>query len=646
MLSTEARYFLRLESGERSGETIPIPRAGLTIGRRPDNQLQISESSISGRHAELVVDDRGVTLRDLGSTNGTKVGGERISERRLAHGDDVHFGTQRAVFVDGELAARAPAAPAPAADEAVRTLAPGRAAPAGRRGLLGLFLVLALAGAATAGALLLRNRLGGPSEDGGGGAVIPVVPVAGNLVADPSFEEVDAPLAWEAADAAPAAFGRGTAFRRAGSAGLGVELGPGGWARASSPEVTVHARRSLALRAGLAVEGASQACVGVELSSSEASRPSFVAWTAPQREGDGFADVELRVPPLPGYDRARAVVEARGGDGAVSLDDVSLVEEQAEPEPAARFEEDRIYLIGEPARTAVLVHAAEVALSGLRLREAPAGEGLPRWSGGTLAVSSTPNGARIDLAPDGPGADLLVGLHLDDGALIATTGPEGFRAYSSSFESARATSLLLGQGGRLARLAFPGETALTGTLSDGTLRVEAAVGGATRVDLQLSFREERQQAALLATEAREAGKAKEVGKALAAWSRLLDEYPFESALVAEAEREKARLLQEGHAALGALREDFERARFFGLADLYRRSAAETAALGERYANSEVEAEARELSAEIAAELARQDQGDQAFERARLEAILGVVEGEGWKGLSELVRGALQDHGGG
>src|SRR5262245_11238711 len=137
MLSTEARYFLRLESGERSGETIPIPRGGLTIGRRPDNQLQISESSISGRHAELVVDDRGVTLRDLGSTNGTKVGGERVVERRLAHGDDVSFGTQRAVFVDGELAAPAPAAPAPAAGEAVRTLAAERA-PAGRRGVLGL----------------------------------------------------------------------------------------------------------------------------------------------------------------------------------------------------------------------------------------------------------------------------------------------------------------------------------------------------------------------------------------------------------------------------------------------------------------------------------------------------------------------------
>ena len=83
----DQRYFLRFESGERKGETIPIPASGLTIGRRPGHTLQITDSSVSGNHAELRIAGGQVLLKDLGSTNGTRVEGQRVQEQRLQPGE-------------------------------------------------------------------------------------------------------------------------------------------------------------------------------------------------------------------------------------------------------------------------------------------------------------------------------------------------------------------------------------------------------------------------------------------------------------------------------------------------------------------------------------------------------------------------------
>jgi len=66
--------------------------APLIIGRAPTCDLAIVDPTISRRHAELVCDDTGVTLRDLGSSNGTFVNGERTQSARLEVDDLVAFG--------------------------------------------------------------------------------------------------------------------------------------------------------------------------------------------------------------------------------------------------------------------------------------------------------------------------------------------------------------------------------------------------------------------------------------------------------------------------------------------------------------------------------------------------------------------------
>ena len=51
----------------------------LTVGRLGDNEVQIEEGSVSSRHAEIIVQDGSAVLRDLGSTNGTFLDGQKVS---------------------------------------------------------------------------------------------------------------------------------------------------------------------------------------------------------------------------------------------------------------------------------------------------------------------------------------------------------------------------------------------------------------------------------------------------------------------------------------------------------------------------------------------------------------------------------------
>ncbi len=60
------------------GELFTFDRSEISIGRGDDNDLVLNERGVSGRHARLVIRGQGLSLEDLGSTNGTYVNGERI----------------------------------------------------------------------------------------------------------------------------------------------------------------------------------------------------------------------------------------------------------------------------------------------------------------------------------------------------------------------------------------------------------------------------------------------------------------------------------------------------------------------------------------------------------------------------------------
>lgn len=82
-----------------------IDTAGLKFGRAADNRVQIDDSAVSTRHAEICIesDESGAEhfiLSDVGSTNGTFVNERRIGRRRLRHKDIIRVGWNNFVFVD------------------------------------------------------------------------------------------------------------------------------------------------------------------------------------------------------------------------------------------------------------------------------------------------------------------------------------------------------------------------------------------------------------------------------------------------------------------------------------------------------------------------------------------------------------------
>jgi len=69
------------------------------IGRDPDVEVRLDASTVSRRHARLVVKAEGTTLEDFGSKNGTFRGSERVSSPvRLVDGDAIHIGSLLVTF--------------------------------------------------------------------------------------------------------------------------------------------------------------------------------------------------------------------------------------------------------------------------------------------------------------------------------------------------------------------------------------------------------------------------------------------------------------------------------------------------------------------------------------------------------------------
>jgi regulator of RNase E activity RraB len=62
------------------------------LGRKPGNDIQIDNLSVSGKHAQVITILEDSFLEDLGSTNGTYVNGKLIKKHALEHGDRITLG--------------------------------------------------------------------------------------------------------------------------------------------------------------------------------------------------------------------------------------------------------------------------------------------------------------------------------------------------------------------------------------------------------------------------------------------------------------------------------------------------------------------------------------------------------------------------
>jgi predicted component of type VI protein secretion system len=78
---------------------IPLDKERITIGRRPQNDIQIENLAVSGEHACVVTILNDSFLEDLGSTNGTLVNGNPIKKHILQNNDVVEIGKYKMKYV-------------------------------------------------------------------------------------------------------------------------------------------------------------------------------------------------------------------------------------------------------------------------------------------------------------------------------------------------------------------------------------------------------------------------------------------------------------------------------------------------------------------------------------------------------------------
>jgi pSer/pThr/pTyr-binding forkhead associated (FHA) protein len=98
---------LVLLSPGMTGRTHELKAEKTTIGRLEDNTFQIAEASVSSHHCEIVLRGNDIVVKDLNSTNGTYIGGDKVTETVLKTGQILRLGQ-----VEMRLESDTPPAPA------------------------------------------------------------------------------------------------------------------------------------------------------------------------------------------------------------------------------------------------------------------------------------------------------------------------------------------------------------------------------------------------------------------------------------------------------------------------------------------------------------------------------------------------------
>src|SRR5690349_21150496 len=92
------RCRLTVVAGPDAGLVRDIEVPVIRIGARRGNDLQLSDTQVSGLHCEIRLDERGYRARDLDSTNGTFVAGLRINDVYVPPGSSITVGSTKIRF--------------------------------------------------------------------------------------------------------------------------------------------------------------------------------------------------------------------------------------------------------------------------------------------------------------------------------------------------------------------------------------------------------------------------------------------------------------------------------------------------------------------------------------------------------------------
>jgi pSer/pThr/pTyr-binding forkhead associated (FHA) protein len=80
------------------GTRFEVKQPRVVIGRSRDCDIQLADTNVSRRHAELRQEGASYWIVDLGSTNGVEVNGKRVKRAKLSDGDKITVGSTDVMF--------------------------------------------------------------------------------------------------------------------------------------------------------------------------------------------------------------------------------------------------------------------------------------------------------------------------------------------------------------------------------------------------------------------------------------------------------------------------------------------------------------------------------------------------------------------
>jgi hypothetical protein len=645
-----AKFVLEILDGDRAGDVVAIADRALRVGRKADNDLVLADEKTSGAHAEIVSEGDRYLLRDLGSTNGTFLDGKRVTELVLSAGDVVTFGRIRCRFRSSD---GAPAA-AEGAELAVHRLDTSRLRKSSRS-TVALAAALAVGLAAGGWFLLQGRRADGGGNTAGKGQPKPTLVVGGNKL----------PIAAAACEteegwllrAAGCGFTPG-GEAHTGSSGFTARRVDGAAADFAvlrlSEALSVFQQRTLTLRAHVRTASGGAVAVRAVLAAANEQSPFVFRTGTAMASPDEWTAIETVVAVPPGCDRLQFEIAALlpAAESAVHVDDCAVLEAGSASASEARFGDGSPAAIGTGA--AVALRSVDADDPAIALAVLPAS--APASYAGLLAadlcvlsdfggtISATPTDAGFVLAAKGVDALQFVFPAAAAAGLMARRG-DAFAPIAADGEFA-ANSVLVGKDLnrvelRLGPPAAPGagsgrEGLFVGRAAGGRYRLTAP---SDQIDVQLSFRSERQQASELVRQARRARDEGRPGEALDALAVVSTRWPMDTEILAQSTTLAAEILTQQGARLGALQRELEEAAFFSTRGGFERVAQgvdELVALyGER--NLADPAATTMLREQARARLAAVDALSADQQRQRLRAMERAFVDARQPGLAKLVQ---------
>jgi len=85
-------------SGDVKGKSFVIEHETVSMGRKSENTIKLASAAVSGRHCEIAFEGGHYVLRDLDSTNGTRLNSQPVTEAPLNPKDLIQVGTVEFMF--------------------------------------------------------------------------------------------------------------------------------------------------------------------------------------------------------------------------------------------------------------------------------------------------------------------------------------------------------------------------------------------------------------------------------------------------------------------------------------------------------------------------------------------------------------------